>query len=135
MPSKPRISAVLAATLLLALALVAQTTAPADSHSTAVNGLRLLNTAQMQFHMQHGRFASLSDLPALLDATTPSYRASMPHFDPAAGKDALAGFELGIATNDNGYTITLKETKPCGAFAYSDQVGVIFLGKALGCND
>ena len=127
--------AALTATLLLALALFAQTTPTADSRATAINGLRLLNTAQMQFHLQHGRYASLTELAALLDATKPSYRASMPHLDPAAGKDALAGFELAIGVGESGYTLTLKEQKPCGAFAYSDQVGLIFVGKALGCND
>jgi len=134
MTYKFRLFAALAAMLLLAFALSAQNPAPTDSRATAINGLRLLNTAQMMFHAQHARFASLADLPALLDATKPSYRASMPHFDPAAGKDALAGFELAIVPNDNGYTLTLKETKPCGAFAYSDQVGVICVGKGLGCD-
>jgi len=59
----------------------------------------------------------------------------MPHLDPAAGKDALEGFELTLGGDDKGWTFTLKEKKPCGVFAYSDQSGVIYLGKALGCND
>jgi len=136
MTSTLRLSAALVVLLLLVSGAFAQTTAPsADSRATAINGLRLLNTAQMMFHSQHGRFASLADLPALLDATKPSYRASMPHFDPAAGKDALEGFELAIVADDGGYELTLKEKKSCGVFAYSDQVGLIFLGKALGCNE
>jgi len=63
-------SAVALFACMFAFAVRAQDTPP-NPRATAVNALRLLNTAQVTYHHQSGHFAiSVSELAALIDTTT-----------------------------------------------------------------
>lgn len=113
--------------------------APApDPRALAVNALRVLNTAEVNHKMKFGRFAAVEEFDASeVDRIRARSFAAAPAMDLRAGGDAVAGFELRIVVAPDGrhYGISLKEKKTCGVAAFTDDVGVIFLATALGCNE
>jgi hypothetical protein len=99
-----------------------------------VNALRVINTEQVDYYHETGRFANREEMLAFL--RTKGIRTLMDLENPKP-------YELTITTSPDGmhYQITLKRTSDqndestwCKTAAFSDDAGVIFLGSALDCH-
>ena len=99
--------------------------------------VRTLNTAEVSFRYETGRFAGREEMLAFLRKPNASLRPSPIDFRiPNL-------YELALNTSPDGmhYQITLKRQpdmnewrKGCTA-VFSDEEGVIFIGTALGCEE
>jgi hypothetical protein len=133
---------ILALVFTTALTLLARTqqssqSSPLDSRSIAVNSLRILNTAEMRHFSNVHRFATIQEFDAAeLNSSRSMYKQEMPLVNASAGQDAVSGFDLRITVSADGrnYAMSLKEKQRCGVSAFTDEAGVIYLAKALGCD-
>jgi hypothetical protein len=100
-----------------------------------VNALRVINTSQVPYYRETGRFANREEMLSFL--RTKGIRSPIDLENPKP-------YELTITTSPDGmhYQITLKRTYDrnddstwgCKTAAFSDDAGVIFLGSALDCH-
>jgi len=100
-----------------------------------VNSLGLLNTAEVTYRSQNGRFATREEILTHLREKGFSKRTAIDLENPNP-------YELSITTSPDGmhYQVTLKRPSDmndkgtwCKTAAFSDDAGVIFLGSAIGC--
>jgi hypothetical protein len=100
-----------------------------------VGVLRTLNTAEYSYRGETGRFADRDEMLAFLRKKGDWSRSPIDLENPNP-------YELAITTSQDGthYQITLKRASDmndkstwCKPAAFSDDIGVIFLGSALGC--
>jgi hypothetical protein len=102
-----------------------------------LGALRTLNTAEVSYHSETGRFAPREEMLTFL--RTQGLLSQLP-IDLENPKP----YELAVTTSLDGmhYQITLKMTRDgndrgtwCRTAFFSDEGGVIFLGKGLGCEE
>lgn len=102
------------------------------SNGKLATALRLLNTQEYNYQHERGRFATLPEMLGFLRAKDILSKSPIDLENPKP-------YELAITTSPDGkhYQITLRpmndKSAGCRTAAFSDDVGVIFLGSALGC--
>ncbi len=108
---------------------------PKSSTEQLVNAVQLINTEEVSYKHDNGRFA---DREQMLNYLRHRNRLSSSPIDLEDGKR----YELAITMSADGkhYQLTLKpvfdvkdKTTWCKRAAFSDDAGVIFLGSALDC--
>jgi len=103
----------------------------------AVNAVRIINTAELNYHSQKGSYASLEELGA--SSGMEKVLKMMPRWSEvyqamsfAPGKDILPGFEARLTTSGDKYTIFIVDkTDPSRWSLYSDQEGLIYVGEVM----
>jgi hypothetical protein len=148
---KTRHCSLVAALLILgAAAPISSQTTPAQptdpdhaKHSLAINLLRAINTAEMDYKNKHGVYASKDTLLASEEFTGRGMTwaaKNEPHLANAQvsiGPEVLPGWSLrlNLAADGNGYVVLLEDTtdKSCGYAAVTDERGVIRQSKTIGC--
>jgi hypothetical protein len=122
----------------------AQSTDPDHAkHSVAVNLLRAINTAEMDYKNKHGVYASKDALLASEEFTGGGMAWAVRN-DPqlanahvSNGPEVLPGWSLrlNLAGDGNGYVVLLEDTtdKSCEYAAVTDERGVIRQSKPIGC--
>ena len=100
-----------------------------------VNAIRLLNTHEVSYKHENGRYADRDQMLAFLRQK--GFLSKSP-----IDLESPAPYELAITTASDGthYQITLQRPSDmndkntwCKTAAFSDDRGVIFLGQAIGC--
>ncbi len=100
-----------------------------------VGALRTLNTSEVTYATETGRFAHREQMLAFLRKEGVLSQSPIDFENPKP-------YELAITTSPDGmhYQITFKRASDmndkstwCKTVAFSDETGVIFLGSALGC--
>lgn len=123
----------------------AQTTDPDHAkHSLAVNLLRAINTAEMDYRNKHGVYASKDTLLASEEFTgrvlvwAAKNDPQLVNAHVSNGPEVLPGWSLrlNLAADGNGYDVLLEDIrdKSCGYAAVTDERGVIRQSKTIGCN-
>ena len=122
-------------------------TPPSDpehaKHSLAVNLLRAINTAEVDYFRKHGSFASKETLLASDEFKGRGLKWAA-HNDPqfantqiSDGPEVLPGWtlRLNLTADAKGYAVLLEDTtdKSCGYAAYTDERGLIRQGKTIDC--
>ncbi len=106
---------------------------------TAVNLVRLINTAEVEPQGQQGRFVSFAEL--VRSGTLKSAGRHFPQLDLdrmnlQSEKEVLPGWELRLVVAGDGHSYKLslieKEDR-CRFGFFSDEVGIIYHGKAIDC--
>ena len=112
-------------------------------HSLAVNLLRAINTAEMDYKNKHGVYASKDTLLASEEFTGRGIAWAAKN-DPklanarvSIGPEVLPGWSLrlNLVADGNGYDVLLEDIrdKSCGYAAVTDERGVIRQSKTIGC--
>ncbi|HEX7962462.1 MAG TPA: hypothetical protein VF493_21290 [Terriglobales bacterium] len=102
--------------------------------AAAVGEVRALNTAEMRYHSNHGRYAGLEELKS-----SDEWQKNLEQMKKFTGQDNLdfvAGYDSSVIVDAQGktYRISVKpKTGMCESSFFSDESGVIFEGIALGC--
>lgn len=112
-------------------------------HSLAVNLLRAINTAEMDYKNKHGVYASKDALLASSEFTgrdmvwAAKNDPQLANARVSNGPEVLPGWSLrlNLAADGNGYVVLLEDTtdKSCGYAAVTDESGVIRQSKMIGC--
>jgi hypothetical protein len=112
-------------------------------HRLAVNLLRAINTAEMDYKNKHGVYASKDTLLVSEEFTGRGMGWAAKN-DPqlasahvSIGPEVLPGWSLrlNLAADGKGYLVLLEDTadKSCGYAAVTDERGVIRQSKTVGC--
>jgi hypothetical protein len=112
-------------------------------HSLAINLLRAINTAEVNYKMKHGAFLSKDELLANEEFSGKAMAWAArndPHLTGAqlsSGPEILPGWalRLNVTADGQGYDVLLEDTtdKNCGYAAVTDERGVIRQSKAIDC--
>lgn len=148
---KARLCSLVAALVILAVAApISSQTISAQAadhehakHSLAINLLRAINTAEMDYKNKHGVYAS-KDTLLVSEEFTGRGMAWAAKNDPqlasahvSIGPEVLPrwSLRLNLAVDGNGYLVLLEDTtdKSCGYAAVTDERGVIRQSKTVGC--
>ncbi|MHB8541842.1 MAG: tRNA (N6-threonylcarbamoyladenosine(37)-N6)-methyltransferase TrmO [Candidatus Acidiferrales bacterium] len=111
--------------------------APNDSRMTGVNAVRLINTAQAGYKHAHGRYATWDEL--YRSGIMANDRKRSPQFSGlqlAGGPEVVEGWTLAmiVAADGQSYELSLRNLQDkCQFSFFSDQRGLIFQGKVIGC--
>jgi hypothetical protein len=112
------------------------TSAPNNRALTAV---RLINTAEASVRQAQARYVPLAELVssgALKRAAemNADFSSAFPDADLKSGT-LVPGFDLAIVVSSDGgaYKLSIAAKDDCGAAYFTDQRGVIYSGRALGC--
>jgi hypothetical protein len=113
---------------------------PEPDRLLTVSVLRALNTAEVTYASEAGRFGTLEELKPVLTRWQAGPQQTA--FNGAAkllnadASDPLPGWELRVVASPDGkhYTLSVKNKQHCDVNAFSDETGVIYLGSALGCD-
>jgi len=110
-----------------------QSTPEQQKIATAVRATRTINTAEISFKFQRSKnagFASFKDLASAgLLGNGPTFNLSAP------AEDAVPGYKLRLVVGQyvNAFDVALTDPVRCGTAVFSNETGVIFRGKSLGC--
>jgi hypothetical protein len=99
----------------------------------AVDLVRKINTTQVEFRLQNNAYVSLDQL--LEHRFMADSKALLEPADRTSA--ALADYHLRVVATDDGqrYTVMIaSQAVRCGFAVFSDEGGVIYVGKALGCD-
>lgn len=108
---------------------------PEISTGKLVNAIRLLNTHEVSYKNENGRYADRDQMLAFLRQKGFLSKSAVDLENPTP-------YELAITTTSDGmhYQITLQRPSDmnekstwCKTAAFSDEKGVIFLGQAIDC--
>jgi hypothetical protein len=112
-------------------------------HGLAINLLRAINTAEVNYKMKHGAFLSKDELLANEEFSGKAMAWAArndPHLMGAQlsnGPEILPGWalRLNVSADGKGYDVLLEDTmdKNCGYAAVTDERGVIRQSKAIDC--
>jgi len=148
---KTRRAFLIAVLLILAVATpLSSQNAPAQAidpdhakHSLAVNLLRAINTAEMDYKNKHGVYASKDTLLANEEfigrgmAWAAKNDPQLADVNVSNGPEVLPGWSLrlNLAADGNGYDVLLEDIrdKSCGYAAVTDERGVIRQSKTISC--
>ena len=117
-------------------------TSPADAAGQgthAVNVVRLLNTAEVYAHRAQARYVSFPELVssgALNEAAKMNQDLNSALADLDLNKGAgVRGFDLAIVVSSDGgtYKVSLTSKGDCVAAYFSDERGIIYTGRPIGC--
>lgn len=133
-------SILLTVVLIFALLPCRSQTSPTTGATSALRALRLINTAEAYAHQAQGRYAPMTDLlstGALKKAAdmNEDFSAAFAQFEAQKGAGILEGFEFALLVSSDGatYKLSLVERQRCGAALFTDNSGMIYAGRALGC--
>lgn len=134
---------VLASIIALSLCLVPVTSSQTKPNqgNYALTTVRLVNTAQSYAHRSGGKYLPLEQLiatGALKQAaeTNSDFNSAYTKLNLQKSGAMLEGFELAVIVSSDGtrYELSVNNAKEsCGPAYFSDQRGLIYVGKALGC--
>ena len=118
---------------LLALTGATQAVAPklADPLKEGVAMLRVLNTVEAELNHKGGAFVPLS---AVLEA--PMLKSGFPEASLSEPTKALVGGRtvlLVLSEDRKHYQAMVQPTESCGIGVFTNESGLIFSGRALGC--
>lgn len=131
--------------LLTGSALIADTPigAKQDKKILAVNFVRLVNTAEMSYRHEQGKYATFADLvkSSELQKVATRFQTFAPVYQQMNSQSAsepIAGllFGLVVAADGANYKLSIREKqeKPHCSFAFfSDESGLIFEGRVIDC--
>lgn len=136
-----RATLVLLAVSWLCSSLVGADKPAAPAPKLAVNLVRLTNTAEMQEFQSKHRFLPWEDLfnsPAWRSARTQNEeRFSLKGITLGRAPEVIPGFEMRLALGpgQSHYQLALisKESSSCGTSYFSDERGLIYEAKPMGC--
>jgi len=106
---------------------------------TAVNLVRLINTAEVEPQGQQGRYVSFAELVrtgALKSAGRHFPQLDLDRTNLQSEREVLSGWELRLVVGGDGksYKLSLIEKEDrCRFGFFSDEVGIIYHGKAIDC--
>jgi hypothetical protein len=130
-----------AAVLTLGLFSTASTSSPdaAAQSKRAVTVVRLINTAEVYAHRAQARYVSFPELVssgALNQAAemNPDFTSVLPDLD-LRNASPVRGFDLAVVVSSDGgaYKLSLTPREDCVAAYFSDERGIIYTGKPIGC--
>lgn len=108
---------------------------------TALNAVRIINTAEAYAHRAGTKYLSLADLissGSLQQAAgmNESFAATYPELNLQHEKELIKGsnFALLVSSDGASYKVSILQDEKCGAAYFSDERGIIYAGKALGCS-
>jgi hypothetical protein len=127
--------------VLIAVVASAQTggSLPAPERSLSVNVMRMLNTAQMNYYGDAKHFATWDELRPLIAKWkaegNKAWAASLTLVNTESNDDPFPGWKLRVMVSPDGkhYSLSLRNNEYCDVNTFSDEVGVIYTGTALGC--
>ena len=109
--------------------------------SYALATVRMINTAESLAHRSGGKFLPLDQLISsgpLKQAAemNPDFSSAYSQMKPVKGPEMLDGFDLGMLVSSDGsaYKLSLDNKEKCGTTYFSDERGLIYAGKPLGCS-
>jgi len=113
----------------------------AKDRISALNFVKMVNTAEREFLQLHGRYASLPELTKSGQASQNTQAASqdvpeLQSMDLQSQSEPLAGFHLRfiIASDGSEYELSLTETsRACGFTWFSNESGALYQAKTLTC--
>ena len=148
MRTKPALVSMVLAAMLMTVAgdLRSQNTPPAPSdvdrakHILAINLLRAINTAEVEYRAKHGFYAA-RDVLLTSDEFREKWMAkieSMAKAPVSFGPEILPGWSLRLNVTADGqsFDVLLADTTDtsCGYAVVSNETGVIRQSKAIGCS-
>ena len=111
--------------------------APNNSRMTGVNTVRLINTAQAEYKHAHGRYATWDELyRSGILANDRKRSPQLSGLQLSAGPEVVEGWTLAmiVAADGQSYELSLRNLQDkCQFSFFSDQRGLIFQGKVIGC--
>jgi hypothetical protein len=109
-----------------------------DSH-VSVRVLRLINTAEYGFYKTNGRYADWKELRASDDfVKARSLSATPEDFQLDPGSEVVKGYQLRLTVSTEkpqAYAARIEklQDQSCHASFFTDETGMIFEGRMLGC--
>lgn len=120
----------------------ATTSSTSTNLRQAIHAVRLINTAQARVKLANRHFLQLSELlssGALEEASKNNeiFGAAYQSLNVKNQKELLRGFDftMVVAPDGSAYKLSLTEKNDCGVAIFTDDRGLIYQGKALGCAD
>ena len=113
---------------------------PSQARPQALSTIRLINTAEVYFHRSAGAYGTFADLVS--KGTLKETAGLNPDLGSAYGRlalqdqtEPLRDFDLAlvVAADGKSYKLSVLEKKRCGMAFFTDDSGIIYQGKALGC--
>ena len=137
-------NSLLATTAAITLALIGvgntHPAATTEPDQQAVTAVRLINTAEANIHREKARYVAFPELAssgALKKAAemNSAFASVLADLDLQNGVP-MRGFDLTIIVSSDGgaYKLSLAAKEDCGVAFFSDQRGIIYNGKAIGCS-
>lgn len=119
-----------------------QTTRSGDGQSSnALRTVRLVNTAEAYVHRSQGKYVPWPELisSGALEQTgamNPDFSEAYSELNLEKGSELLHGFHFAMLVSSDGsaYKMSLGSNESCGIAYFSDERGIIYQGKALGCS-
>jgi hypothetical protein len=115
---------------------------PSGNLKQAVNTIRLINTAEAHLGVAGKTFLTLSELSSagVLRETAKMNEdlgSAYDRLDLQNQAEPLKGFEFDMVVASDGktYKLSLAQKVECGLAVFSDNRGLIYLGRALGCSN
>jgi|SRR5690349_526638 len=103
-----------------------------ESLPVAIDIVRQINTAEVEFNARHGAFASWEELHR-----SPDEQKRWQSLQVSAGPEIFPGWKLRLVIARDGQSFDLSLTTAqdkCGLTFFSDDRGVIYEGRAIGCS-
>jgi hypothetical protein len=107
----------------------------------ALATVRMVNTAESYAHRARGKYLPLDQLISSgslkqAAAMNPDFGSAYSQLKPEKGPEILDGFDLGMLVSFDGaaYKFSLDNKERCGTTYFSDERGLIYAGRPLGCS-
>lgn len=130
-----------ALTFALAPGTRSQTKAKTEPGGHALSTVRLVNTAEAYAHQAQGRYVSLAELVSTgvlkrAAEMNDDFTSTFSELDPQKGAGLLNGFDFAIVVSSDGgtYKLSLAAKERCGTAYFTDDRGMIYSGRVLGCS-
>lgn len=107
----------------------------------ALNAIRIINTAEVYAYSTGTKYLPLGELissGSLRQAAgmNESFAATYSELNLQHGTELINGFDFALVVSSDGtaYKLSILQKGNCGAAYFSDEHGIIYAGKALGCS-
>jgi hypothetical protein len=114
-----------------------------EKKNLAVNFVRLVNTAEMNYRHDEGRYGTFAYLVKSselqkVSARFPQFASVLQGINSQSESEPIAGLQFGLVLAGDGtkYKLSVREKqdKPaCGFAFFSDESGLIFEGRVIDC--
>jgi hypothetical protein len=116
------------------------TAPPSENLLQAVNTVRLINTAQARMGLAGKNFLTFPELLSTgalreVGKTNEDLSSAYDRLDLRNQAEPLNGFDFDmvVAPEGRAYKLSLAQKKECGIAVFSDNRGLIYYGKIIGC--